>query len=46
MSEITKQDLKDLILSVDKKMEVGFAKLLGEFKGGRRKVKFRYSKEG
>jgi len=30
MSDITNQDLKDLILALDKKMEVGFTELKGE----------------
>lgn len=32
MADITNQDLKELILSMDKKMEVGFANLGGEIK--------------
>ncbi len=32
MIEVTKQELKELILAVDKKMETGFAKLLKEIR--------------
>jgi hypothetical protein len=32
MSDITNQELKELILSLDKKMEVGFTELKGEIK--------------